>query len=59
MGIWPIPDDWIGFRICTNCGVKMKEGYMLAGEYTCCDECTIAHNKEMKNGYGLIWTRNG
>ena len=42
MGIWSKPDNWIGFRICTNCGAKMKEGYMLAGEYACCDECAIA-----------------
>lgn len=42
MGIWSIPDDWIGFRVCSNCGVKMMEGYMLEGEYACCDECAIA-----------------
>lgn len=42
MGTWPIPNDWIGFRVCSNCEVRMNEGYILAGEYACCDECTIA-----------------
>lgn len=42
MGIRTIPDDWIGFRVCSNCGVRMKEGYQLGCEYACSDECAIA-----------------
>jgi hypothetical protein len=30
------------YRICTNCGKKMTEGYYLAGEYACSDECCLA-----------------
>lgn len=40
--IKPIPDEWIGFRICSHCGKKIEEGYHLSGEYACSDECAIA-----------------
>ncbi|MDE6552926.1 MAG: hypothetical protein K2K98_08210 [Muribaculaceae bacterium] len=42
MGIRTIPDDWTGFRVCSNCGVRMEVGYQLGCEYACCDECAIA-----------------
>lgn len=29
-------------RICSHCGKVMLEGYYLAGEYACSDECAIA-----------------
>ena len=37
-----IPEDWIGYRVCTNCGAQMTEGFYLNGEYACCRECAIA-----------------
>lgn len=36
-----IPDEWVGFRICSHCGKRIKEGYYLSGEYACSDECAI------------------
>lgn len=42
MAIGSIPDEWVGFRVCSKCGVKMTEGYQLGLEYACCDECAIA-----------------
>ena len=63
MGTWPIPEDWIGFRVCTNCGTKMKEGYMLAGEYACCDECAIAlydgNENQLRADLEEEWYRSG
>lgn len=29
-------------RVCSHCGMPMKEGYYLAGEYACSNECAIA-----------------
>lgn len=29
-------------RKCDHCGKPMKEGYYLAGEYACSDECCLA-----------------
>lgn len=29
-------------RRCDHCGKAMKEGYYLAGEYACSDECCLA-----------------
>lgn len=29
-------------RRCDHCGKPMKEGYYLAGEYACSDECCLA-----------------
>ena len=29
-------------QVCDNCGNFMHEGYTLAGEHACCDECAIA-----------------
>lgn len=29
-------------RLCSYCGKPMKEGYYLAGEYACSDECCLA-----------------
>ena len=29
-------------RVCDNCGKVIHEGYTLAGEHACCDECAIA-----------------
>ena len=34
-------DDEFNLRICDTCGSWMIEGYYLAGEYACCDECAI------------------
>ena len=28
--------------VCDNCGKLIHEGYTLAGEHACCDECAIA-----------------
>lgn len=28
--------------VCENCGKMIHEGYTLAGEHACCDECAIA-----------------
>lgn len=33
----PIED----IRICEQCGFPMLEGYYLAGEYACCEECCL------------------
>lgn len=41
MAIRTIPDDWSGFRVCSNCGEKMEEGYQLGCEYACCLKCAI------------------
>lgn len=29
-------------RVCDNCGKLIHEGYVLAGEHACCDDCAIA-----------------
>lgn len=34
-------DSEFPLRICDTCGNWMIEGYYLAGEYACCDECAI------------------
>lgn len=63
MGIWSIPDDWIGFRVCSNCGAKMEEGYMLAGEYACCDKCAISlydgNEKQLRTDLEEEWRSPG
>lgn len=33
--------DGIELRCCSNCGLPMKKGYYLGGEYACCDECAL------------------
>ncbi len=33
-------------RVCDNCGKVFHEGYVLAGEHACCDECAIALYKD-------------
>lgn len=30
-----------GLRVCSTCGQWMTEGYYLAGDYACSDECAI------------------
>lgn len=30
------------FRICTNCGKRMVEGYVIGDDYACSDECRNA-----------------
>lgn len=37
----PICYDDLGLRVCSECGKFMIEGYYLAGEYACSDECAI------------------
>lgn len=34
-------DDEFSLKICDTCGNWMLEGYYLAGEYACCEECAI------------------
>lgn len=63
MGIRTIPDDWIGFRVCSNCEVRMEEGYQLGCEYACCDECAIAlydgDEKQLRADLEEEWRRPG
>lgn len=33
--------DDLGLRICSECGKFMCEGYYLAGEYACSEECAV------------------
>ena len=33
--------DSDNLRFCDHCGLPMTEGYYLAGEYACCDECAL------------------
>lgn len=33
--------DGIELRCCSNCGLPMKKGYYLGGEFACCDECAL------------------
>ena len=32
------PDN---IRVCSNCGEWMTEGYYIAGEYACCEDCGV------------------
>ena len=39
-------EDCIGYRICSHCGKKMEEGYVIGDDFACSDECAIALYKE-------------
>lgn len=32
-------ENEIGYRICSHCGKKMEEGYVIGDYYACSDEC--------------------
>ena len=42
----PTTYDDMGIRVCDTCGKFMTEGYYLAGEYACSEECAVKNYME-------------